>query len=209
MRKPFAYAGLLIGLSGLILQFIISMSAYADQGLDPAFSIIRFFSYFTILTNILLVLVYAGAVVRGQAWLSFFRRPVTRATAAASIILVGAFYHLFLAGIWDPQGLFWLCDFLLHTVTPVIFVIWYAIWNRTGTLRWRQLPTMLVYPVAYVIWVMIRGPFAGEYPYPSLDVDVLGYGTVAFNIAMLLIAYLLLSAIMILIDRAVAVGSTR
>jgi hypothetical protein len=64
--------------------------------------------------------------------------------------------------------------------------------------------------LAYVAWVLIRGPIAGEYPYPTLDVNALGYSQVATNLAILLVAFVILSALMILIDRAVAAfGGTR
>ena len=36
----------------------------------------------------------------------------------------------------------------------------------------------LAYPGVYLVYVLARGAVSGEYPYPFMDVKVLGYGGV-------------------------------
>lgn len=206
MRKPVAIAGFVIGFLALALQFSITIPASMQAGRSLPLSIIYFFSFFTILTNILLALIYAGAFVRGQSWLSLFRKPVTRATAAACITLVGGFYHFVLASLWQPEGLFWVCDMLLHYVAPIIYLIWFASWNRTGTLKFSKIPVMLVYPLVYLVYVLFRGEIVHEYPYPVLNALELGYGQVAINVLGLLVILSFLSALAVMIDRSLLSG---
>lgn len=201
MRAPLAILGLVIGLFALVLQFAISIPASMEAGRSFVMSVVFYFSYFTILTNIVLVLVYASELFGRAAWLAVFRQPIWRATAAAAITLVGTFYHIVLAPLWRPEGLFLVCDVLLHYVTPTLYVIWFAAFNRTATLSFARIPLMLVVPFLYLVYVMIRGAIIGEYPYAVFDAADLGYGQVAINAIGLVVILSILNAVAIAIDR--------
>jgi len=71
---------------------------------------------------------------------------------------------------------------------------------RSGTLTFSELPKTLVYPVAYLLHVLLRA-VVGEYPYPVLEADRLGYGQVAINVAGPLLILLVLAAAAIAVDR--------
>lgn len=209
LRKPVALLGLLLGLALLILQLVLTVPARVDAGDTPLVAIIYYFSFFTILTNLLVVLVYLAAVVKGRHWLALFRKPVTRATAAGAIVLVGLFYHFMLAALWQPQGLFAVADFGLHYVAPQLYLVWFALWNRSGTLRYSAIPRMLIYPVLYLVYILARGALTGSYPYLVIDAAQLGYGQVALNALGLLVAFVILYAAAIAIDRALLIGAQR
>jgi hypothetical protein len=201
MGRALAVLGLIIGVLAVATQFAISLEAYMASGRSFGFSFFKLLSFFTITTNILLLLAYLGYLLPGARWLSLFRKPIVVATAAASIALVGVYYHVFLAAFWKPEGLFYVCDILLHYVTPILFVVWFAGFNRTGTLRFSALLPMQVYPLGYLAWVLIRGAVAGDYPYPSLDLAKLGIGGLALNCLIFLVLFLVLDSLAILIDR--------
>lgn len=198
MKKAWTWAGLAIGLFAVLLQFSITIPASLEAGRSLPLSIVFFFSFFTILTNISAVLVYAASLWGRPAILN---HPRARASVAAAITLVGTFYHIVLAPLWQPEGLFLLGDILLHYVTPVLFVVWFAAFNRSGTLTLRDIPAMIVLPLAYVIYVMIRGAILGEYPYPVFAANELGYAQVGINIVGLLAIFAALNAIAVAIDR--------
>ena len=193
--------GLLIGLVALLLQLALTIPARINAG-DMIFgAVIFFFSYFTILTNLALALIYASEIWP-QTGLSWFRRPVVRGMLAASITLVGLFYHFVLAATWQPQGLWAVADGLLHYVTPAYYLLWWGLFMRHGLLKWGDVPSMLVPPIIYLVYAMIRGALLGEYPYPILEANRLGYGAVAINVFMVLIGLTLLCLIVVAADRA-------
>jgi hypothetical protein len=198
MRRSLALLGLAIGLFALILQFSITIPASLDAGRSLPLSLVFYFSFFTILTNIGAVLVYAASLWGRPA---IFIHPRARASVAAAITLVGTFYHIVLAPLWRPEGLFLVCDVLLHYVAPIVFVVWFIAFNRSGTLTPRDVPAMLMLPQAYLIYVMIRGAILGEYPYPVFAANELGYAQVAINILGLLVIFAALNAIAVAIDR--------
>jgi hypothetical protein len=204
MLKPaLTWAGLLLGVVALGLQFAISIPAYLANGMSLPEALVQFFSFFTILTNITITLIYLSALV---AWggLAWFRRPVTRAMMAGVMALVMIFYHVMLRPIWQPEGLFLVCDYLLHYAAPLLYMAWWAITQRHGTLDYSALPAMLVPPLVYLAYVMVRGALTNAYPYPTLNASELGYGQVAINVVMVAIGLAILYLITIGIDRALA-----
>lgn len=157
MGRFLQIAGLVIGLAGLVLQFCITIPASMEAGRSLPGSIVFLFSFFTILTNIGAVLVHTSLLSStGYAWLPAFAGPRVRAGVAVAIALVSIIYATVLAQLWQPQGLFLLCDVLLHYVTPVLFVLWWLIAGTDGTTRWRDISWWMVYPIAYLIYALAR-----------------------------------------------------
>ncbi|MDB5563137.1 MAG: hypothetical protein JWN11_2555 [Hyphomicrobiales bacterium] len=206
LRRGVSILGLLLGLAGLVLQFSISIPAFINAGLSAPGAIVKYFSYFTILTNIMLVLIYLSDLVRA-AWLGWFRSPVTRGMMAGAITLVLLFYHFVLAPLWHPEGLFLVCDVTLHYLTPSLYVAWWLFLTPHGGLGWRNIPAMLLPPLLYLIYVMARGAIVADYPYPILEANTLGYAQVALNCLGVLVGLTLLYLITVGLDRLL--GRTR
>ncbi|RWP90179.1 MAG: hypothetical protein EOR12_10615 [Mesorhizobium sp.] len=197
--------GLVVGLAGLILQFCISIPASMEAGRSLLGSIIFVFSFFTILTNIGAVLVHTSLLSpSGYAWLPAFAGPRMRAGVAVSIALVFIVYATVLARLWQPQGLFLLCDVLLHYVTPVLFVLWWLIAGADGRTRWSDISWWVIYPIAYLVYALVRAPFAGEVPYPFLDIAKNGATSVLISAAAITGLFLVLCVVAVLADHAVA-----
>ena len=203
MKRAATWIGLMIGAAALILQFAITIPARLNAGDNIFGAVIFYFTFFTILTNLGLVLTYASELWP-RAGLNWFRRPATRGMMVATIILVMGFYHFVLAATWDPQGLFLVADVALHYVTPAYFVAWWALFTWHGKLKFGEIPTMLLPPVIYLVYAMLRGAIAGEYPYPVLEANRIGYGPVAINVFFLLIGLSVLCAIVVAVDRALS-----
>jgi hypothetical protein len=195
------WIGLLLGAAALLLQFAITIPARLAAG-DTLFgALVFFFSFFTILTNLTLVLIYASELWPRQG-LSWFRRPVTRGMMVALIVLVALFYHFLLAATWAPQGLAKVADVGLHYVTPVVYVAWWVLFMRHGVLRWAAIPAMLLPPTIYLVYVMARGALIGAYPYAILEANRIGYDGVALNVLMVLVGLTALCVLVVAIDRA-------
>ncbi|MBB6407523.1 Pr6Pr family membrane protein [Mesorhizobium sangaii] len=205
MGRFLQIVGLVIGLAGLVLQFCISIPASMEAGRSLLGSVVFLFSFFTILTNIGAVLVHTSLLSStGYAWLPAFAGSRMRAGIAVSITLVFIVYATILAQLWQPQGLFLLCDVLLHYVTPVLFVLWWLVAGANGRTRWGDISWWMLYPVAYLIYALARAPFAGEVPYPFLDVAKNGAASVAISAAAITGLFLVLCVVAVLVDHGVA-----
>lgn len=192
-------AGALIGWFALILQFTLTM---LHRSLPVATSIIKYFSYFTILTNLLVAICFTVLWLhKNNKLYKFFSRSSTITAINVYIIVVGAVYNLVLRKLGHPQGLFKLADELLHSVIPLIFLIFWWIYVPKRSLEWRQLGGWMLYPLSYLIYTLIHGALTDYYPYPFVNVTVLGYRKVFFNCCAITLAFLVLSFIFIAIKR--------
>ena len=199
-RRLLTWLGLLSGAGGLVLQFVISMQAYAAAGRDIPGALGTFFSYYTILTNIILVLIYLSEVTDFR-WLDLFRHPVFRGMMAAAIALVGLYVFLVLRHLAVLEGLPLLADTVLHYLCPILYLLWWIAAQRHGLLRWANLPMMLVPTLVYFVYAMARGLWVQEYPYPILNAIKLGYPQVLLNAAYMTIGLSVLTGIVIALDR--------
>jgi len=197
-------AGLVIGLTALVLQFALTIPASMAAGRSLLGSVVFYFSFFTILTNIAAVLVHAALLSpTGYAWFPAFAGRRVRAGVAVAITLVFIVYVTVLAGLWRPQGLFLLCDVLLHYVTPAIFVLWWLTAGADGGTRWRDISWWMIYPLAYLACVLVRAPFAGEVPYPFLDVARNGAVGVALSALAITALFIGLGVLAVLADHGI------
>ena len=201
MKAAATWIGLIIGAAALILQISLTVPARLANGDTLIGAVIFFFTFYTILTNIMLVLIYVSDLWPRES-LSWWRSPVTRGMMAATITLVGLFYHFVLAGTWNPQGWFKVADVALHYVTPIFYLLWWVLFTWHGKLKFGDIPIMLLPSTIWLIYAMIRGAIVTEYPYPILEAHKLGYGTVAINILMVLVGVTVLCAVVVAIDKA-------
>lgn len=204
MGRFLQLAGLVVGLVALVLQAAITIPASMAAGRGLLGSIVFYFSFFTILTNIAAVMVHAALLSpAGYAWFPAFAEQRLRAGVAVAITLVFIVYATVLAGLWQPQGLFLLCDILLHYVTPFIFVAWWLIAGADGSTRWRDISWWMIYPLAYLAYALVRAPFAGEVPYPFLDGAKNGAAGVAVSALGVTASFIGLSVLAVLIDHGI------
>ena len=108
--------------------------------------------------------------------------------------------------LWAPTGSQKVADLLLHDLVPIVYVAFFCV-PKSG-LRWRHAFWYLCYPLVYLIYTLIRGSVTGTYPYPFLDVGVIGYGRMLANAAVLLIAFLGMGLAIVAISRKLGQAKT-
>ena len=110
----------------------------------------------------------------------------------AFILVVCLVYQVALRKIWNPTGLQMIVDELLHTIVPVFMYVYWLMFQARNLVMWQELRSWLLFPVLYLVWVLLRGYYSGFYPYPFLNMDQLGTGTLVLNISMVLALMLLI-----------------
>ncbi|MEP6713204.1 MAG: Pr6Pr family membrane protein, partial [Ferruginibacter sp.] len=169
--------------------------------------LIRYFSYFTIDTNIIVAICCSILLVNPTSALGrFFSRPQTQTAICIYILVVGIVYNLILRFLWAPEGLQKAVDELLHSVIPVLFLLYWFLFVPKNSLQWRQVFPWLIYPFAYTVLVLIRGSFSGFYPYPFIDVNQLGLNKALLNAGGLTLVFLVISLLFIAIAKGMSTG---
>jgi hypothetical protein len=195
----FFFSLAILGWFGLAGQFYLNMIGQS-QGITTG--VIRYFSYFTILTNLLIafvstVLAFKPESSRGN----FFSRSSTLTAIAIYILFVSIIYNAALSSLWNPQGLQFIVDLLLHNIIPVLFLLFWFIAAPKAGLRWKDVFGWLLYPLGYFLWTVLHGRVSGFYPYPFIDVSVLGYQKVLATGFLLILVFLFVSLLFVAIGK--------
>lgn len=206
-RKLFLFAGALSGWLGIILQFWLIL--IHRQASIPE-TILRYFSFFTVLTNILMTLCFSILLlnpdsVRGR----FFSKPSSLSAITVYMIVVGLIYNVILRSLWNPQGLQWIADELLHVVNPLWFFLFWVVYVSKSGLRWNHALVWLIYPVIYVAFILFRGSFSGFYPYPFSNVDRLGFPRVLLNCTKTILVFFIISLMFVAIGKGLEKSQER
>ena len=84
-----------------------------------------------------------------------------------------------------------------HHLMPVAVVLDWLLVPPRHTISLRRVVRWTVFPLLYLVYVLIRGAMVGWYPYPFLDPDkVGGYGGVALYVVAILVGFLVVSALL-------------
>ena len=190
----------------LVLQLLLMVQQAAPG--TSFHAVVNYFSFFTILTNLLVALgttlpLLASHSVAGQ----FFLRPSSQTAIAVYITIVGVTYSLLLRQLWNPQGAQKVADVLLHDVVPVLYVAFWVFLVPKFTLRWSDAVRWLAFPVLYMAYILARGFVSHWYPYYFIDVDTIGLLRALFHAAGLLLAFFGLGVLFIAIGRWTARSS--
>jgi hypothetical protein len=191
----------LVGWGSLIFQFVLMTAG--QSGWTLVERVVNYFSFFTILTNLLVALALTGTLVTANRRLARWSASEgVRAAVAMYIVVVGLIYHFILAPHWRPTGGTLIANILLHYVMPVAFVIDWLAFTPKGRLRWIDPVKWLTYPALYGAWTVVHGLATHWWPYGFLNADELGLGGFAFSAAATAVFFLLIGLILVAIDRA-------
>ena len=191
--------GAIIGWFAILLQLYLLIE---NRRLSLPATIVQFFSYFTILTNIIVAVHFTVLLLKKRTYdKGWFINPKTSTAITVYIVIVGVVYNLVLRPLWDPQGWQLVADELLHTIIPILFLLYWLIFVNRRNLHWKDAFLWLLYPFIYLVFVLLRGSITSLYPYPFIDVMALGYNKVLLNCGILFLVFFLLSLLFIAIGR--------
>ena len=192
----------IVGWYGLVLQLYLIIKKAGEEGTPMAGEVFRYFSYFTILTNLQVAVCVTFILLSPRSHAGrFFARPAVQSAIALYIMVVGITYSVALRHIWNPTGLQMVADRVLHDVIPVLFIFYWAFFVPKNSLTWSDPLWWLIYPFLYLVFVMTRGAITGEYPYYFLDPVSVEWPGVWMSIAILFVGFAALGYLMVGISR--------
>lgn len=160
----------------------------------------QYFSYFTILTTIIGIGVLGWGGVLG---LTRVVDPVGYTVARMSVltyaVVTAIVYNALLRGIPDEGFVVstWPGE-IMHVWIPIVMLLDWLLSPGRPALRWTALRIVVIFPLVWIGFTLVRGALDGWYPYPFLEpstgwLSVMAYvvGIAAFivGLAALAIAY--------------------
>ncbi|BBF66584.1 MULTISPECIES: Pr6Pr family membrane protein [Acidithiobacillus] len=200
--KPLVATSAALGWMALALQFALSLQLSIAHGKGVLGGLVIYFSFFTILTNLLVALALTASLLPVRSGvIEFLTRPGVNTGIAASIALVGIAYALLLQHLWHPEGLQLVADMLLHYVMPSLFLVYWWVAVPRGDVRWTSVFAWMLYPVLYFLYAMTRGALSGVYPYPFINAAELGYEQALANAFGVLAGFIVLALLLVVMGR--------
>ncbi len=196
-------------------QFTSSAAEAVARGRDVTTVIANFFSFFTILSNV------SAAIA--VAWLGarFFARgrrvevdPPAAATILAFVstymIVTGIVYNLLLRGIpLQPETIGWSNE-IMHVWGPLFLLLDVLLGPTRRRLPWSAAFAAAIFPIVWIVYTLLRAPLITNpttgapywYPYPFLDPNTGGWGSVAVYIVVIAVAIIALAFGVVAVGRA-------
>jgi hypothetical protein len=195
LRQWFIAGIALAGWFSVVFQlYLILLNRQASVGE----TLVRFFSFFTILSNLLTAICFSFLMLApGSSQGRFFSRPQNLTAITVYMVMVGLVYNTTLRFLWAPQGSQKLVDELLHVVMPLLTLLFWIFFVPKTSIAPKMIFRWLIYPVAYLAYALLRGAMSGYYPYPFVNVTQLGYPTVFLNSLLLILLFLLISLLFV------------
>jgi len=192
----------LASLVGELVNVVGGHGAIDDA--STAIRVLRFFSFFTVQSNILVLVstaLLAQQPDRDETWWRWLRLA-----ALLGITVTGVVYATLLAPIHDPEGTARLTNFGVHYFAPWATVLGWVVLGPRPRIGWRLVGWVLLWPVLWLSYTLVHGEvgYNSWYPYPFVDVGAHGYGQVALNCLGITIGFLALAALFRWLDRRLA-----
>jgi hypothetical protein len=191
----------LAGLAGLLLVFGVFDGAFEGSVLH----------YFTILSNLLCVLYFIADLaymMKNRGGSETALCPALKGIATMGVTVTCLVAHFILKRSFNFTTTGGVSEFLLHYAVPIMTVADWLLFDRKGYMKVYSPLLWTIAPMAYFAYAMIAarvgegiGYGGSRYPYPFMDVDKLGWGTVLLTVLVLLAIFIALGYVYVLIDR--------
>lgn len=175
----------LIIAASMVTQLVLVIQGYGvlvrPDGTSAGLAerLLRFFSYFTIQSNLLAAGTALGLIARpdrdGRTW------RVLRVAAIVGMSVTFITYIIVLRPIVHLEGLAKLADIGFHYVAPVLTVAGWCLFGPWPRIDISSLLRHLVWPVGYLVYILALGALSGWYPYPFIFVTKIGYPRALLN----------------------------
>ena len=173
----------------------------------------NFYVYYTNLSNYICAGVMFASLVRTYRQVSrgeegFCETAPTFTFCSMLLILVTFLVYTFLLSDYTPLEYFsTLSNVLMHCVLPLMFIFHWLLFHEHGKMRWYHPLYCTIMPLVYVLFIVIRAPFAkgkpgiDVWPYFFMDMDALGVSGFLGWIAILLAAFMVVAYAFYGLDR--------
>ncbi len=194
MKRKFALTIVVLSIFGVLSTFI---STAIDNPDTPLISSLLTLRYFTIQSN-LIVLTYF--------WMLFYLKldknvKFNKFLGGVTVYITITFlvFAIALQKTWHPEGIGLVGNILNHYVVPIGTLAFLGWFKKDYLFTFSDIKTWLIYPIVYLVFLVIQGLISGDYIYPFFQIDEVGVLPFIYGILGVILLFLGLSAASIFI----------
>jgi hypothetical protein len=200
----------LAGLYGLLL---------VTGAFDGRFNL-SILSYFTVLSNLLCVVYFAADIIyiltNKENRKPYVWKPALKGITTMAITVTLLVAHFILGMRFTMADSMGMTLFVMHYAVPLITIADWLLFDPKGLMTFCSPLLWAIGPMVYFAFAMIAarigdgiGYGGSRYPYPFLDVDKLGWGSVLLTVLALAAFFIALGYVWVLIDKSLAKMTAR
>jgi hypothetical protein len=196
----------LVVAASLITQTVLLLNsgtdvntASSEASVGAGIKLVRLVSYFTIESNILVLVLAVSLVLNpvrdGRLW------RVLNADALLGIIITGLVFGTVLASQVHLHGLAAWVNAGLHYFAPAWTFVGWLLFGPRSRLDWPTIGWMFVWPLLWIGYTFAHGAATGWWPYPFMNAHLHGYGVAVRNTAGVVVLSVIVIGILLPLDR--------
>ncbi|MBX9709237.1 MAG: Pr6Pr family membrane protein [Caulobacteraceae bacterium] len=166
-----------------------------DMGGDVAGALWSQFGYLTDLSNLAVAIVFTGIALGRPR----FADAGPLGAVTTTIVVVGVGYAAL--GGWDGLLQKPAPDIIGHAVTPILTALFWVSFVRFGHSRPSHIGLWITPMVLYFAYAFARGALTGEYAYPFIDVNAVGWSSALLFAGAMVGAAAIVAAVMLGLNR--------
>jgi hypothetical protein len=197
--------------AALIAQVVLIVHGGSDANsaqphvhVPLAWRLLRFVSYFTVQSNILVLAAATTLVLDpdrdGRWW------RVLRLDGLLGILVTGVVFSVVLAPIVNPTGLAYWLNLAFHYFSPIWALLGWLVFGPRPRITNETIAGAFVWPVAWIVYTFVHGAISHWYPYPFLDAGLHGYGVAIRNTCLVVVVGGIVLYAFKLLDRLPVLG---
>lgn len=171
MKRKFALIIAVLGTLGILFTLIYHMF---DNPSTPLASGLEIFRYFTILSNLIVAIYFWLLFSLNLDKNSLFKKLL--GGVAVYITITGVVFALFLQADFQQFGLDKVGSIISHYIIPILTVGFLLFFREDYNFSFKDIIKWSIFPIGYIIFLLIRGSVTSDYIYPFLELDSLGFG---------------------------------
>ena len=160
------------------------------------------FKAFTMQTNLLVTIWFTLAIIyyNNTEILDKITGPL-KGAFTMYITITFVVFAILLSPFYQPTGYAAFSNIVLHYITPIAFIVDWVFTENKVRYKWNYLIYWIIYPLCYIIFIIIHGTFTGSYLYYFLDISELGIPVFFIFVSTLVAFGIGLACLYILINR--------
>ena len=189
MKKYFRILIVVIGTIGILS--LVFDDAFLVNPEQPLMSL-RLFKYFTVLSNLFAV-VYFWVILslrvdeKSIKWKNLVGGVMIYTTITFLV------FSIFLEGLQVEKNFALVGSLCLHYINPLLIIAYVITFRNEFEFRLKDSFTWIVFPLLYVVFLLIFGLITGDFLYPFFQVSEVGLLGLFISIVGLITLFLLLS----------------
>lgn len=110
-------------------------------------------------------------------------------------------FAILLSPFYQPTGWAAFSNSVIHYITPIAFIVDWALTETKVRYEWNYLLYWMIYPLCYILFAVIHGIITGNYIYYFLDINALGVLVFVMFVSVLIAFGFALGSLYIWINR--------